>query len=56
VIPSIVLESGERIPSQPAKTPATRPSQPIQRATTRVRRIATAYSGTTTAQISTSPA
>jgi hypothetical protein len=47
VIPSITLETGESIPSQPAKTPVKSPSQPIQRGTERVRREAHAYSGTT---------
>jgi hypothetical protein len=40
VRPSIKLDAGASSPSHPGKTAATKPSQPIQRETTRVFRIA----------------
>jgi hypothetical protein len=46
----ITDDAGLSSPSQPASAPTSRPSQPIHRGSTRVVRMATAYSGTTTPQ------
>ena len=49
-ITEITDDAGLSSPSQPASAPTSRPSQPIHRGSTRVVRMATAYSGTTTPQ------
>src|SRR4051794_2217412 len=56
VMPSMTSEAGANAPSQPAKNATMKPSQPIQRPTTRVFNAAYAYIGTTTPQRRMSPA
>ena len=46
----ITDDAGLSSPNQPASAPTSRPSHPIHRGSTRVVRMATAYSGTTTPQ------
>jgi hypothetical protein len=55
VMPSITLDAGERRPSQPAIAAAASASQPSQRGTAPVVKIATPYSGSATAQPSAFP-
>jgi hypothetical protein len=53
--PSTRLDTGERMPSHPAKTAETIPTQPIRRGAAEVLSTATAKSGVVTPQMRMSP-
>ena len=55
-IPEMTDDAGLSSPNHPARTPTSRPSQPIHRGSARVVRMATAYSGMTTPQPTKFPA